>query len=82
MPTKEGALTLSEEKSEYVRVMMLQRKAIDMLEKLLEDYKELYASERDQTRQLRDILERIKCPGFEPIEDKTERELKNIYGIV
>jgi len=70
------------EESEYLRVMELQRTTIKLLEKLLEDYKELYASERDQTRQLRDILERVECPGFKPMEDKTERELKNIYGIV
>lgn len=73
---------MSEDKNEYLRVMEIQRTAIKLLEKLLADYKELYASERDQSSQLRDILERIECPGFEPAEDKSERELITVYGII
>jgi len=72
---------LSEDKNEYLRTLALQRTAIRLLEKLLADYKELYASERDQSSQLRDILERIECPGFEPAEDKSEMELIKNYGI-
>lgn len=81
MPTKGGALTLSEE-SEYLQLVEIQRTAIKLLEKLLKDYKQLYASERDQARQLRDILERIECPGFELAEERSERELITVYGIV
>ena len=72
---------MSEDKNEYLRTLALQRTAIRLLEKLLADYKELYASERDQSSQLRDILERIECPGFEPAEDKSEMELIKNYGI-
>ena len=72
---------MSEEK-EIIQLLTLQRSAIRMLEKLLADYKELYASERDQASQLRDILERIECPEFEPAKNKSEKELIKNYGII